>query len=322
MQKLSSSKGSKADSLPSDRKRKLSSQPPPTQCSAANNVAAADGKQQTISDLFSNSQQKPISRDGNGLSLSPNSKRARLGRVESLSQPIELPSPPPQPSHEALSPKKMYSFGSNKGAKGQVVDLTSSPASSPPRKNGFGRNGVRTTFNPHAGAKRIVVKNFKTQTKTDPRQYFDQVWVKLDLALEQIFKNEKIAFSLEELYRSVENVCRQGHAQELSDKLVERCKVYMKGTVHANLVAKAKESNVKVLEAVLGAWKTWRAQMVCNHTHIILRIGADMLYRNKSTGSGAIWTDLFSCQKASLCKTPVMTSFDLLYIVVHNCSQA
>src|SRR5258708_4378141 len=80
----------------------------------------------------------------------------------------------------------------------------------------------QTNFNPHMGAKKLAVKNFRTQAKADPQLYLNQVWEKLDAALTVVFKNEKITFSLEELYRGVENLCRQGHAEEVCLRLQKK----------------------------------------------------------------------------------------------------
>lgn len=118
-------------------------------------------------------------------------------------------------------------------------------------------------FNPHLGAKKLTVKNFRTQPKTDPKQYLNQTWAKLDEALDIVFANEKLTFSLEELYRGVENLCRQGHAAELSQRLRKKCKDYVEKGLKEPLLVKVSERNVDVLRAVLATWGTWNKQLVC-----------------------------------------------------------
>lgn len=144
------------------------------------------------------------------------------------------------------------------------MDLTSSPTKTPPRKNGLVRpsGSPHPNFNPHLGAKRIVVKNFRKTPKTDPRQYFDLIWGKLDAALDVIFDDGKITFSLEELYRGVENVCRQGFAAELSEKLQNKSEKHVEEDVRDVLLRKVGNTNVDILRAVLATWATWKSQLV------------------------------------------------------------
>ncbi|KAF2762840.1 Cullin-domain-containing protein [Pseudovirgaria hyperparasitica] len=255
MQSTSTGKRSKADKTPtSDRKRKLSSdRPSGALCVPTDNASIANAKQQTISELFSNSKQKAAT----GGPTTPKNKRARLCSIDRSLD--DLPSSPPTTSQEALSPANMYSFSSRNSLKDTIVDLTGSPTSSP-RKIGI-KNGARASNNPHAGPRRIVVKNFKTQSKADPKQYFDQVWNTLDAALGRIFAGQKIAISYEELYKSVENVCRQGHAEALSYRLYKRCELHMNETVYARLLEQSHQTNTDVLRAVLAAWATWKANM-------------------------------------------------------------
>lgn len=111
------------------------------------------------------------------------------------------------------------------------------------------------------GAKKLAVKNFRTQAKADPQLYLNQVWEKLNAALTVVFKNEKITFSLEELYRGVENLCRQGHAQEVCLRLQKKSEAYVSGDLKHPLLERLSAKNVDVLRAVLAAWGTWNDQL-------------------------------------------------------------
>lgn len=112
------------------------------------------------------------------------------------------------------------------------------------------------------GAKKLAVKNFRTQAKADPQLYLNQVWEKLDAALTVVFKNEKITFSLEELYRGVENLCRQGHAEEVCLRLQKKSEVYVSEDLKQPLLERLSSKNVDVLRAVLAAWGIWNDQLV------------------------------------------------------------
>ena len=92
--------------------------------------------------------------------------------------------------------------------------------------------------------------------------YFDKVWARLDAALAAVFESQKPDVSLEELYKGAENVCRQGRAAVLAKKLQDRCREYVSGKLHQELVSKA-ENESDALRVVVDAWSTWNMKMVC-----------------------------------------------------------
>ncbi|KAF2774053.1 Cullin-domain-containing protein [Teratosphaeria nubilosa] len=151
----------------------------------------------------------------------------------------------------------MYSFSSKSPAQPAVIDLThpSAPAAPQPQRP-TGR------LNPHAGAKKLVVKNLKTTTQWDSKAYLEKVWGQLDAALALIFKDGSDAFSKEELYRGVENVCRQGGASTLFSRLEGRCRQHVEHDVRDRLLEKTDSDHVDVLKAVLAEWARWKEQMV------------------------------------------------------------
>jgi cullin-4 len=165
----------------------------------------------------------------------------------------------------------MYSFPSKKpgvSSNAHVVHITSSPDNSPAKTSGQ-RNGMRKVApNMHAnsGPKRLVVKNFKPIRKTDPRVFLDQTWHKVEQALDTIFDQGSIDFSLEELYRGVENVCRQDMAKDIKERLINKCRVYVQSSLEAKVEDSLGRTSVDVLRTTLQAWATWNSQMV-SHTH-------------------------------------------------------
>ncbi|PNS17618.1 hypothetical protein CAC42_3013 [Sphaceloma murrayae] len=155
------------------------------------------------------------------------------------------------------SPNQMYTFTTNKQHSGDVVDL----AASPPR-NGLRRpNGIRSGINPHQGAKKLVVKNLKTQSSWNPENYFDETWARLDDALTKIFAEQHKPLSMEDLYRCVENLCRQGKASSVYSRLNERCVRHLKDSVLQSLKSRPEQDDVPTLQAVLSAWSTWSSQV-------------------------------------------------------------
>jgi hypothetical protein len=159
-------------------------------------------------------------------------------------------------------PEEMYSFTSTPQKRNGIVDLTGSPdPETTPKKNVVSPRRPSIT-GPHNGTKKLVVKNFRKTSRASPDRYYNTVWNQLDVALSAIFKNEKVP--LEELYRGVENVCRQEKAPALFQQLRERCKNYVRGGLCEPLLEgrRLAASPVDILRAAIKAWRTWRTQLV------------------------------------------------------------
>jgi cullin-4 len=220
----------------------------------------------TIKELFT-TQSKPHA--AAAAPQSPTKKRPRRESSPAASS-TEVATPPGLPS--TMSTADMYHFPSRRAetaGRADVVDITSSPDNSPARangqRNGSGHgSGMRTGApNMHAngGPKRLLVKNFKPLRKVDPKAFLDQTWQKIDRALDTIFAQGAIDFSLEELYRGVENVCRQGMAKDVKERLVAKCKAYVGGSLQAKVAESLGRGDVAVLRATLHAWAAWNEQI-------------------------------------------------------------
>ena len=147
----------------------------------------------------------------------------------------------------------MYSFATSPS---KLIDLT---GSSPPSKGSPRRLANAQTLN---GVKKMVVKNFQGERRSDPEKYYKQTWGQLKKALDTIFAQDDAAFSMEELYRGVENICRQGKSNELFKQLQQECKAHVSGAIKAKLLHFAEGAkDVEVLEAVTEAWATWKRQL-------------------------------------------------------------
>lgn len=214
----------------------------------------------TIKELFT-TQSKPNT--ALAAPLSPSKKRTR--RESSPVATAEAATPPAPSSN--MSTADMYHFPSKRAgmpSSAEVVDITSSPENSPAKANAP-RNGMRKVApNMHAsgGPKRLLVKNFKPTRKVDPKVFLEQTWQKIDKALSTIFAQGTVDFSLEELYRGVENVCRQGMARDVKEKLIAKCKEYVGGPLKTKVKESLSRGNAETLRAALRAWAVWNEQMV------------------------------------------------------------
>lgn len=224
-----------------NKRRRPTDQAPPT---------STKSTQPTISELFS-ANTKPIDTSN----LTPAAKLAQTP-PKNKRQKFQHSSPASVTSdHLVLG--SMYAFPTRpRSNASQIVDLTSSPTASPKRPT------PRPNLHPELGARKIVVKNLRPAARTDPKQYFNAQWTKLDASLTAIFNNQDVPYSREALYKGAENICRQGYAEELSGKLAERAQSHAVRDLKQVELRDVGKSNIEVLRDVVTAWSTWCKQMV------------------------------------------------------------
>lgn len=238
--------------------------------SKANNDQRA---QQTISELFATSKHKLTRQETEDLVDSSPNKRLKRDQSSLAS---DKAAPPPR----TMQREQMYSsFPTANARKHEVIEI--SDDESPPKPSPFRSkpNGVIRPKNstPQAGLKKLVVKNLRKTPRTDPDQYYSHVWDQLDAALSAIFANEKVPYSMEELYRGVEILCRQDRAPSLYRKLCDKCK-QVSARMEEPLMAATKTGNsVDVLRTVVEAWSAWTAQLVSlevlTDTYLLIVLG-------------------------------------------------
>lgn len=149
----------------------------------------------------------------------------------------------------------------------EVVDLTSSPPSSQtssaqsPNKSVYLVKPKQPTS--QIAPKKIIIKNLRNVPRADPNQYFDQVWGQLDAALSAIFQDAEVPYSLEDLYKGVENLCRQDRGFALYKNLSEKCKKELVSQLRHSMTEETDNiANTAVLQAISGAWSAWNARLV------------------------------------------------------------
>lgn len=240
-----------------DKKRKLQSRPV-----TQSNEARETSKQQTISDLFTASQQKTSLSGINTTARSPTSKCAR----------VDIDSSPPRamngPQAATRTSSDMYKFSSRHSPNGaqSVIDLTGSSPANSPRKQSISR--PLRPVNPALGPKKLVVKNLRPIARTDPSEYLNLIWDKLNAALTIVFAQQDakqgFSFSMEELYKGVENVCKQSSkgAEELYSRLREKSKAYVVSGLKVPLLDRLHETSADMLRATITAWKRWNEQLI------------------------------------------------------------
>jgi cullin-4 len=119
-----------------------------------------------------------------------------------------------------------------------------------------------SNFQPHTGAKRLVIKNLKTPSRKDVDEFYDRTWAQLDAALTSVFEGKQTASPLEVLCRGVEATCRRGRSERLSIHLKERCKAYLEKQLLPVIERESGSSNVEALRTVHKFWTVWNTQSV------------------------------------------------------------
>ncbi|KAI9687768.1 MAG: hypothetical protein M1822_001848 [Bathelium mastoideum] len=245
---------SKRSQPPSESDRSTSNRKKRKLQQAAGHTSTNISRQQSIPDSFT-SQQKASS-------FKDDADRHPIGKKP---RPDLSPSTPPktQTPSKTMATADMYHFPQKRASQGAAcVDLTASPDSSPKPRRPNGFHVSKGPSSSHSGAKKLTVKNLRSPSKASPTDYLEQVWTKLDAALDLTFREGKVTFPLEELYRGVENVCRQGFAHTLHSRLKVKCKANVAETLKAPIHGGIGEKNVDVLRAVIAAWVQWKTQMI------------------------------------------------------------
>ncbi|KAI9801154.1 MAG: hypothetical protein M1825_003428 [Sarcosagium campestre] len=238
-------------------KRKL----PRPQPAALSPPAARPYRQSTLSEIFPPSRSKQSLPDKIEIDPEPNSKRLK---TKSYADTAPVQSGSPTSFHATTA---MYTSSK---AQSSIIDLTKSPTPHA-RHDSYGTAGFDRDSNARffGGAKKLEIKNLRKAPRLDPNAYAERVWAQLQTSLADIFADQPLHYSLEELYRSVENVCQQKGAPELFDRVRAVCINHVRTVVKAGLLdqASADTTSLAILEAVQAAWRKWNDNLL-----MILRI--------------------------------------------------
>ncbi|KPI38341.1 Cullin-4A [Cyphellophora attinorum] len=155
---------------------------------------------------------------------------------------------------------RMYTFTSTRPKPNGVIDLTKSPS----EKRKLSLSAQKPNgFHNHTGPKKLIVKNLQSKPRINAQEYLDRIWQQEDVSLDAIFRNEKEPYSLEELYRAAENVCRQDKAADLYKRVKAKCSDHLMSNVRSRLARAAKtEAKSAVLKAFVDEWQMWKKQLL------------------------------------------------------------
>lgn len=150
-------------------------------------------------------------------------------------------------SHSSTTFGEQSDMGKAIGSsRASAIDLTKGPSN----------------FQPHTGAKRLVIKNLRTTSNKDSEKYYESIWRDLDNALTSIFKREQPTAPLEVLCRAVESTCRRERAEDLFKHLRDRCETFLNTQLLPIIVSQAGSKNVDALRTTYKHWTIWNGQSV------------------------------------------------------------
>lgn len=163
-----------------------------------------------------------------------------------------------------ITQANMFNFGTS--VKSEPINISSSPIAPSSPTQARGKGAIKPpSFQTHSGEPRkLKVKNLRVSSKNKAEEYFNNTWKTLDAALSSIFAREKIAASMEELYRGVENICRSDRSPQLFEKLQSRMENYVQTGLQVEVCKRAQGQDViGVARVVEEGWKQWSRQLVC-----------------------------------------------------------
>ncbi|CAG9796347.1 unnamed protein product [Diatraea saccharalis] len=155
-----------------------------------------------------------------------------------------------------------------------------------PNSNGT----VMMMTKPGASAKKLVIKNFKSKPNL-PENYQETTWSKLREAVIAIQTSKAIAYSLEELYQAVENMCSHKMASQLYVNLTNLVEAHVKANIE-QFLSESMDRQV-FLKRMDDCWRAHCRQMIMIRS-IFLYLDRTYVLQNPSIHS--IWDmglDLF-----------------------------
>ncbi|XP_028036248.1 cullin-4B [Bombyx mandarina] len=155
-------------------------------------------------------------------------------------------------------------------------------------------NGIKmssTSMNkPGVTAKKLIIKNFKSKPNL-PDNYQETTWSKLREAVVAIQTSKSIAYSLEELYQAVENMCSHKMASQLYVNLTNLVEAHVKANIE-QFLSESMDRQV-FLKRMDDCWRAHCRQMIMIRS-IFLYLDRTYVLQNPSIHS--IWDmglDLF-----------------------------
>ncbi|OAA54140.1 phosphotidylinositol kinase [Niveomyces insectorum RCEF 264] len=156
------------------------------------------------------------------------------------------------------------------GKQPEVIDLTGDfangrhqPAASFGARKAPFATGQPSAFQPHAGAKKLVIKNLRTAPNraAEIENYYNRTWADIEEAVGSVLASRPPRQPLERLYRGVEDLCLHGQAERLYKQLRTQCEAHLYKGVWLQILSESQgASNIDTLRIVYRHWQVWSKQ--------------------------------------------------------------
>lgn len=165
--------------------------------------------------------------------------------------------------------QKTFFDGGESDSPAKRSKMSSTAKESRVQQRGGGPKGfVTSNYQRSNGAKVLRVANLRQNPRTDSRDYYDRTWEHLEACMTDVFAGRQIRHSLEQLYKGVQDICRQGSGDRLYKNLKDRCKTHLASGVLPTIKVHSRSTNIDILRHVHGCWQEFYNQMVVLEPHI------------------------------------------------------
>lgn len=191
-------------------------------------------------------------------SLNPTTPRKR--KLQSHLNAQLSSAPRPQPSTNDSASPAFKKLKINSGKTGTPAAMSRSMVVGTQLRS-IDLTARSTAFEPHRGAKKLIVKNLKTSSPNVDKYYAD-TWAELDTSITLILNGERPTTPLEKMCRGVEMTCRKGMAKELFEHLKGACKAHMENVILPAIHANLGNGSADATRTVHIYWTIWHKRTV------------------------------------------------------------
>lgn len=124
--------------------------------------------------------------------------------------------------------------------------------------------GAAAGFQPLSGARKIVIKNLRTSSRTaaDVEEYYQKTWHNVGEALRAILKGKVPRIPLERVYRGVEDLCLRGQGDGLFSLLKHDCERHLSREVLTRIRDGGMVVSTDVLQRVRTQWAAFNKNLI------------------------------------------------------------
>jgi cullin-4 len=140
-------------------------------------------------------------------------------------------------------------------------------------------SGRSAGLHPQSGTRKLVIKNLRISPRSSLPDHYNRLWNDIKTALVDIYDGRQPQQPLELLYRDVEDICRNGQAEELYHQLNSKCTACLQNNLLPGISDGLPDaaSTIETLKAVYNTWETWNTRSVTVPGHVLMIFSTNVL---------------------------------------------